>query len=234
MKFPFVLAFPQAHALLLTVKQLELLSCICGFCCINSRQSGYHQRPLKLKASGALAAACGGDSRGPGLLITSVTALCSYHDSFWADSRCPGEEKGLFLTHTEALSRLTEGLKQWTLVTWSSLLLKRSLLQIQIVFPLAYNYSPLRLGFSSGSDSKESVCNAGDLGLIPELGRSPGEGSGYPLQYACLRIPWREELHGLQSMGLQRVRHDQVTNTFTTFRLGKGEVWVHILPGKQI
>ena len=161
MKFPFVLAFPQAHALLLTVKQLELLSCICGFCCINPRQSGYHQRPLKLKASGALAAARGGDSRGPGLLITSVTALFSYHDSFWADSRCPGEEKGLFLTHTEALSRLTEGLKQWTLVTWSSLLLKRPLLQIQIVFPLAYNYSPLRLGFSSGSDSKESVCNAG-------------------------------------------------------------------------
>ena len=38
------------------------------------------------------------------------------------------------------------------------------------------------------------------------------------------RIPWREELHGLQSMGLQRVGHDQETNTFTTFRLGKGEV----------
>ena len=37
-----------------------------------------------------------------------------------------------------------------------------------------------------GSDSKESVCNAGDLGLIPRSGRSPGEGSGYPLQYSCL------------------------------------------------
>jgi len=42
------------------------------------------------------------------------------------------------------------------------------------------------LGFPNGSDGKESACNAGDLGLIPELGRSPGEGKGYPLQYSCL------------------------------------------------
>jgi len=33
---------------------------------------------------------------------------------------------------------------------------------------------------------KKSACNAGDLGLIPGLGRSPGEGNGYPLQYSCL------------------------------------------------
>ena len=37
--------------------------------------------------------------------------------------------------------------------------------------------------------SKESACNAGDLGLIPWLGRSPGEGNGYPLQYSCLENP---------------------------------------------
>jgi len=37
-----------------------------------------------------------------------------------------------------------------------------------------------------GSDGKESACNAGDPGLIPGLGRSPGEGKGYPLQYSCL------------------------------------------------
>ena len=42
------------------------------------------------------------------------------------------------------------------------------------------------LGFPGGSDSKESTCNAGDLGLILGSGRSPGEGSGYPLQYSCL------------------------------------------------
>ena len=40
--------------------------------------------------------------------------------------------------------------------------------------------------FPGGSDSKESACNAGDLGLIPGLGRSPGEGNGNPLQYSCL------------------------------------------------
>ena len=45
------------------------------------------------------------------------------------------------------------------------------------------------LSFLSGSDSKESVCNAGDLGLISGLGRFPGEGIGYLLQYSCLENP---------------------------------------------
>ena len=44
----------------------------------------------------------------------------------------------------------------------------------------------LWVGFPSGSDGKESACNKGDLGLIPGSGRSPGEGNGNPLQYACL------------------------------------------------
>ena len=44
-------------------------------------------------------------------------------------------------------------------------------------------------GFSGGSDGKEAACNAGDLGLIPGLGRSPGEGNGNPLQYSCLENP---------------------------------------------
>ena len=42
---------------------------------------------------------------------------------------------------------------------------------------------------SSGSDSKESTCNAGNLGLILGLGRSPGGGQGNPLQYSCLENP---------------------------------------------
>ena len=41
-------------------------------------------------------------------------------------------------------------------------------------------------GFPCGSDGEESTCNAGDLGSIPGLGRSPGEGKGYPLQYSGL------------------------------------------------
>ena len=45
------------------------------------------------------------------------------------------------------------------------------------------------MGFPGGSDGKESVRNAGDLGLIPGLGRFPGEGNGYPLRYSCLENP---------------------------------------------
>ena len=42
--------------------------------------------------------------------------------------------------------------------------------------------NPWQLGFPDGSVDKESTCNAGDWGSIPGLGRSPGEGKGYPLQ----------------------------------------------------
>ena len=42
------------------------------------------------------------------------------------------------------------------------------------------------MGFPSGSDGKECASNAGDLGSIPGLGRCPGEGNGYPLQYSGL------------------------------------------------
>ena len=42
------------------------------------------------------------------------------------------------------------------------------------------------MGFPGGSDGKESACNMGDLGLIPGLGRSPGEEKGYPLQCSGL------------------------------------------------
>ena len=57
-------------------------------------------------------------------------------------------------------------------------------------------------GFPGGSDGKESICNAEGLGSIPELGRSPGEGNGYPLQYSCLENPldrgaWWATVHGV-------------------------------------
>ena len=56
------------------------------------------------------------------------------------------------------------------------------------------------MGFPCGSSGKESACNVGDLGSIPGLGRSHGEGKGYPLQYSGLEnsmdsSPWgRKEL----------------------------------------
>ena len=53
-------------------------------------------------------------------------------------------------------------------------------------------------GFSGGSNSKESACNARDLGLIPELGRSPGEGNGNPLQDSYRdRGAWQAIVHGV-------------------------------------
>ena len=44
----------------------------------------------------------------------------------------------------------------------------------------------LGANFPCGSDSKESAYNVGDWGSIPGLGRSPGEGNGYPFQYSCM------------------------------------------------
>ena len=67
-------------------------------------------------------------------------------------------------------------------------------------FFLLFGY--IILGFTGGSAGKESVCNAGDLGLIPGLGRSPGEGNGNPRQYSCLENPmdretWWAIVHGV-------------------------------------
>ena len=57
-------------------------------------------------------------------------------------------------------------------------------------------------GFSGGSDNKEPTCNVGDLGSIPGLGRSSGEGSDNPLQYSCLensmdKRSWQATVHGV-------------------------------------
>ena len=97
------------------------------------------------------------------------------------------------------------------------------------------------MGFNAGSDSEESNCNVGALGSIPELGRSPGQRNGYPLQYSGLencmdreawratvhgvakswtrhsstlawKIPGMEEPGGLQSMGSLRVGQDSATS----------------------
>ena len=67
--------------------------------------------------------------------------------------------------------------------------------------------SPFSFGFSVlfsqvlSSNGKESICNAGDLGSIPGLSRSPGKGNGNPLQYSYLENPTDKEPDRLQSMG---------------------------------
>ena len=68
-------------------------------------------------------------------------------------------------------------------------------------------------GFPHSSVIKESACNAGDLGSIPGMGRSPGEGNGSPLQYSCRenlidRGAWQATIHGVS-----RVRYNLVTKS---------------------
>ena len=60
----------------------------------------------------------------------------------------------------------------------------------------------IKSGFPGGSDGKASAYNVGDLGSVPGLGRSPGEGNGNPFQYFCLENPmdrgaWRATVHKL-------------------------------------
>ena len=63
------------------------------------------------------------------------------------------------------------------------------------------------MGFPGGSDGKESACTAGDPGLIPGWGRSPGGGNGYPLRYSCLensmgKGAWQTTVHGVTKLDM--------------------------------
>ena len=62
-------------------------------------------------------------------------------------------------------------------------------------------------GFPGGPDGKQSACNVGDPGSIPGLGRSPGQGNVYPLQYSCMGNSM-DRVHGVQPMGSKRVRYN--------------------------
>ena len=83
------------------------------------------------------------------------------------------------------------------------------ILQTETKFNLIFEINELFVGFPGESAGKESTCNVGNLGLNPGLGRAPGEGNGYPLQYSGLE--------NSQSMESQRVGHDWVTLTFIFF-----------------
>ena len=96
------------------------------------------------------------------------------------------------LGHHRALSRASHELSISHMVVYMC-----PLLLSQFIPPLS---SPG--GFPGGSDGKEFACNTGDSGLIPGLGRSPGEGNSYPLQYSCLENSMAEEPGRLWSMGL--------------------------------
>ena len=73
------------------------------------------------------------------------------------------------------------------------------------------------MDFPGGSGDKESACKAGNLGSIPGLGSSPGEGNGNPLQYSCLessmdRGAWLAIIHGVTK---SQTRQSTNTVTFT-------------------
>ena len=62
----------------------------------------------------------------------------------------------------------------------------------------------MEMGFPGGDSGKEPAANAGDMGLIPGSGKSPGEENGNPLQYSCLENCMDRGAYRLQSTGLQR------------------------------
>ena len=82
--------------------------------------------------------------------------------------------------------------------------------------------SPVFLDFPGGSDGKDSACNLGDLDSVSRLGRSPGEGKSYPLQYSFLensmdRGDWQTTVHGVAK---SRTRLSDFH--FTSFKVGVG------------
>ena len=75
-------------------------------------------------------------------------------------------------------------------------------------------------GFPGGSELKAFACNVGDLGSIPGLGISPGEGNGNPLQYSCLENPKDGDACGLQSGGFAKSQIGLSDFTFTSDCMG--------------
>ena len=120
----------------------------------------------------------------------------------------------IWATYTSWLLRT---MLQWTnisLRSWFQILLdiytELGLLDdIVVFFNLSIN---LYRASPRGSESKVSACNAGDLGLIPGLGRSPGEGMAVHSSILAWRITWMEEPGGPQSARSQRVGHNWATS----------------------
>ena len=83
--------------------------------------------------------------------------------------------------------------------------------------------TPVFLGFSGGTDSKESACNVGNLGSVPELGRSPGGGHGNPLQYywASLVAQMVKNLSTMQETWVRSLLQEDLPKEGRAFLLGE-------------
>ena len=86
--------------------------------------------------------------------------------------------------------------------------------------------TPVLLGSPCGSAGKESACNMGDLGSIPGLGRSPGEGNGYPLQYSGLENSTDYIVHGVTKS------QTQLSDFHFTCEMVTCVFWRNTKPGK--
>ena len=85
------------------------------------------------------------------------------------------------------------------------------------------------MGFPGGSDSKESACSAGDLGLIPELGRSPGGGHGNPLHCSCLENPHgQRSLEGYSPWGRKEFDMTEQLSTAQHVKENMGATWSNV------
>ena len=95
------------------------------------------------------------------------------------------------------------GLTRWILVV---VVVGERMKRTKQILEIITVFSPHILSTYSALSSKDSTSNAGDVGLIPGLGRFPGEGNGYPLQYSCLGNPMdrgaqRATVHGVARVG---------------------------------
>ena len=89
--------------------------------------------------------------------------------------------------------------------------------------------TPVLLGFPGGSAGKESACNAGDLGSIPGLGRSPGEGKGYLLQYSDLENSTDYSPRGCKE--LDTTEQFSLTQSQASVGMVLDTAWVFIFQG---
>ena len=85
------------------------------------------------------------------------------------------------------------------------------------------------MGFPHSSVNKESACNAGDPGLIPGLGRSPGEENGSLLQYFCLENPMNRGAWQVTVHSVARVGHDLVTKLPLLDNYEEKQSWCQIM-----
>ena len=120
-------------------------------------------------------------------MVNSITHLCTGSPSFSVSLHCPSVGASLILQ----LVKHPPAMQETQFSSWV-----RKICWRRDRLP-----TPVFLGFLCGSAGKEYTCNVGDLGSILGLGRSHGEGKGYPLQYSGLES-------SMDCIGSQRVRHD--------------------------